>query len=80
VPLPFFLELLKKGDFNMMESLFTPEDKIILITPLMKEIIEHRENLILKNIKTFIGFFNKEYVKYTSNVFHHKHRVDFVKF
>lgn len=80
VPLPFFFELLKKGDFNMIELLNTPKDKILLTTNLMDDIFKIKEKLLLRNIKTFIGFFNKEYTKYSINIHHHKHRVDFVNF
>ena len=80
ISLPFFFKLLAKGDFNMIELLHTPKDKIIKKSNLMDEILEKKNLLILKNVKTFIGFFNREYIKYAFNVKHHKHRVDFVKF
>lgn len=64
----------------MIELLHTPKDKVIKSSPIMEEVFEYKDNLILKNIRTFIGFFNTEYIKYTKNVYHHKHRVDFVKF
>lgn len=78
--LPFFLDLLKKGDFNMMELLYTPEDKILINSPLMREIIGHRDNLMLKEVSTFLVFFKKEYKKYSLNIYHHSHRKKIIDF
>jgi len=75
--LPKVLELLKSGDFNMMEMLFTPENKIIFDTPLMKEIRSNRDRLLVNDISSFIGFFKKEYKQYGININHHKYRVQF---
>ena len=78
--LPKYLELLKGGDFNMMESLFTPEDKILHDTELMKELRADRDNLLVRDISSFMGFFKKEYRRYSVNIYHHKYREDFVEF
>ena len=78
--LPKYLELLHSGDFNMMEALFTPNDKILFDTPLMKELREDKENLLVRDIGSFMGFFKKEYRRYSVNIYHHKYRQDFVNF
>jgi predicted nucleotidyltransferase len=78
--LPRFLELLRDGDFNMMETLFCPEDKIIIDTPIMKEIRNFKHNILVKDASSFLGFFRKEYKKYGININHHSYRCDFLKF
>lgn len=65
------LELLKGGDFNVMEMLFTPEDKILIDSPLMKELRNFRENLMVNDVSAFLGFIKKEYVRYGVNINHY---------
>lgn len=75
-----FLELLKNGDFNCMETLYTPDDKIIMKTPLFQEIIDIRENIMVSNIKSFLGFFKKEYRQHSVNADFYKTREDMLFF
>lgn len=69
--LPFFFKLLKKADFNMMEALYTPDNKVLLELPLMKEIRSQRKNLLVPSISSFLGFFNSEYRQHTLNTDFH---------
>lgn len=62
-----FLELLKSGDFNSMEALYTPKDKVLFNTPLFQEIIDIRKSLMVSNISSFLGFFKKEYRQHSVN-------------
>lgn len=74
-----FFKLLKSGDFNMMELLFTPEDKIIYKTPLFDELVSYRENLLVNDISSFLGFIKKEYKRYGVSIYHYKIQEDFLK-
>lgn len=56
-----FLKLLKEGDFNMMEMLYTPDDKIIISSPLFREIMDYRDNLIVRDASAFLGFAQREF-------------------
>lgn len=67
VSLPKFLELIRDGDFNMMEALYCPDNKIILDTPLMKELRDNKDRLTIINAYSFLGFFKKEYMRYDVN-------------
>lgn len=64
----------------MIELLNTPKDKVLLTTEIMEDIFKIKEKFLLRNVKTFVGFFNSEYTKYSINIYHHKHRVEFVNF
>lgn len=75
-----FFKLLKSGDFNMMEALYTPEDKIIYKAPLFEEIISQRKNLLVNDISAFLGFIKKEYKRYGVNIYHYKIQEDFINF
>lgn len=78
--LPKFLELLKTGDFNMMEMLFTPKDKIIFDSKLMMELRESRHKLLVNDVESFLGFFKKEYRRYGVNIFHYDNKIKFIDF
>lgn len=73
-------QLLKGGDFNVMEMLYCPENKILYDTPLMREIRKFRENLLVNDISAFLGFIKKEYVRYGVNINHYKAQVDLLGF
>lgn len=75
-----FLKLLKMGDFNMMELLYVPEDKILFKTPLFDELVTIRDRLLVNDISAFLGFIKKEYKTYGVNIYHYKMQQDFVKF
>lgn len=75
-----FLNLLKSGDFNMMELLYTPSDKIIFKTPIYDELVSIRKNLLINDISAFLGFIKKEYKRYGVNIYHYKVQQDFVQF
>lgn len=74
------LELLKSGDFNVMEMLYCPEEKIIIDTPLMKELREFRSNLMVKDISSFLGFIKKEYRRYGVNINHYGAQLNLLKY
>lgn len=78
--LPFFFTLLAKGDFNMMEALYAPQDKIILESPLMSEIKSIRKSLLVKDISAFFGFFKREYRQHSINHGFYETRLDFYNF
>ena len=78
--LPFFLNLLAKGDFNMMEALYAPEDKILLELPLMTELKDIRKSLMVKDVRAFFGFFDREYRQHNINHNFHSTRVEMYNF
>ena len=51
-----FLQMLAKGDTAAFELLFTPEDLIEEKDPLWDKILEHKDELISKNIVSLIGY------------------------
>jgi len=75
-----FFKLLKSGDFNMMEILFVPENKILFKTPIYDELVSVRENLLVNDISAFLGFIKKEYKRYGVNIYHYKLQEDFLSF
>lgn len=75
-----FLELLKAGDFNMMEILATPEDKIIINSETIKELRSIRKSIYVNDISAFLGFIKKEYKRYGVNIYHYKSQKDFLSF
>lgn len=76
----FFLGLLRRGDFNVIELLHTPKDKIIIDSPIIQELIDFRKNLIVNDISAFLGFIKKEYRRYGVNIKHYKIQEDFANF
>jgi len=71
--LPHFLSLLAKGDFNMMETLYAPKDKILKTSPILEELIGFRKYILTSDITSFMGFFKNEYKE------HHSINNDFYK-
>lgn len=76
----FFLDLLKRGDFNCMELLHAPDDKIIINSPEMQELMKIRQSLLVNDISAFLGFIKKEYRRYGVNINHYKIQEDFANF
>lgn len=74
------LELLRSGDFNVMEMLYCPEDKILIDSPMMKELREFRRNLIVVDPSSFLGFIGKEYRRYGININHYSAQEKFLSF
>ena len=75
-----FLDLLSSGDFNMMEILFTPKNKIIIDSNYMKYLRSIRSGLLVNDISAFLGFIKKEYKRYGVNIYHYQSQVNFIKF
>ena len=74
------LELLKSGDFNAMEMLHTPKDKILIDSWRMKDLRDIKQVLLVNDISAFLGFIKKEYRRYGINIYHYKSQEDFLKF
>lgn len=75
-----FLELLASGDFNVIELLHTPEDKIIIDSPMMQEFRSMRQAMIVNDISAFLGFIKKEYNRYNVNAHHYEIQEKFLNF
>lgn len=75
-----FFNLLGRGDFNCMEMLHVPENKIIFKTPLYDELVSIRKNILVNDISAFLGFIKKEIKRYGTNIFHYKLQEDFLNF
>ena len=75
-----FFDLLKRGDFNMMEMLHSPKDKILIDSPLMVELRDIRKNLLVNDISAFVGFIKKEYRRYGINIYHYSAQEKFLTF
>ena len=75
-----FLELLKSGDFNMMELLHAPQDKILIDSPIIQELRSIRQQLLVNDISAFLGFIKKEYKRYGVNAKHYGQQKEFVDF
>jgi len=76
----FFLDLLARGDFNCMEMLHAPEDKIIINNPRMEFLTSIRQELLINDISSFLGFIKKEYRRYGVNINHYKIQEDLANF
>jgi predicted nucleotidyltransferase len=76
----FFLELLGRGDFNCLELLHAPQDKIIIDSPEMQYLTSIRKNLIVNDISAFLGFIKKEYKRYGVNIHHYEAQQNFYDF
>lgn len=73
------LELLKKGDFNLIEALYVPEEKIIYKSEIYDELREFRKNLVHNDISAFLGFIKGEAKRIGVNSHHYTVQADFVK-
>ena len=75
-----FMELLASGDFNMMEILHAPEDKILIDSDYMKELRAMRRSLLVNDISAFLGFIKKEYRRYGVNIHHYEQQEKLMHF
>ena len=75
-----FLTLLKSGDFNMIEMLYAPEDKILQDSQIYQELVLMRESLLSNNVSCFLGFIKKEYKRYGVDKNHLKIQQNFIDF
>jgi predicted nucleotidyltransferase len=75
-----FFKLLCSGDFNMMELLFAPKDKIIINSQYFSYLMSIRDNLLISDISSFLGFVKKEYRRYGVNINHYKDQKNFLDF
>lgn len=73
------LELVKKGDFNLIEAIFVPEEKIIFKSAMYDELREFRKNLIHNDISAFIGFIKREANTVGVNSHHYEVQMNFLK-
>lgn len=76
----FFMDLLKKGDFNTMELLHTPKDKIIIDSNIIYNLTQLRKSLLVNDISAFLGFIKKEYRRHGININHYKIQEDFANY
>jgi len=74
-----FTRLLANGDFNMMEFLFAPADKILIDSEIYKWLRSIRSSFITKNISPFIGFIKKEYNRYGISGDHYNAQAKFLE-
>ena len=59
-----FLTLLGNGDFNMIELLYAPEDKILVNSKIYQELRYIRTGIASNDISSFLGFIKGEYKKF----------------
>lgn len=76
----FFLDLLKRGDFNCMELLHAPADKVLIDSEEMRVLSFMRKSLLVNDISAFLGFIKKEYRRYGVNINHYKIQEDLANF
>lgn len=76
----FFLDLLRRGDFNCMELLYTPQDKILINSVEIQNLMSIRKDLLVNDISAFLGFIKKEYRRYGVNINHYKIQEDLANF
>ena len=75
-----FLSLLGTGDFNMVEMLFSPRDKILLTSKIYEDLRVIRESILLNDISAFLGFIKKEYKRYGVDKNHYGIQEKFIEF
>jgi hypothetical protein len=75
-----YIKLLRQGDFNCMEMLYIPEDKIIYKTPIYDEIVARKKDYLVNDVSAFLGFVRKEYKRYGVNIHHYGQQQKFVEF
>lgn len=75
-----FIKLLKKADFNSMEILYTPEDKILFKTPLFDELVRNRNRYIVNDTSAFIGFIRREAKRFGVNIYNYDIQMRFLNF
>ena len=67
-----FFELLKRGDFNMMELLHAPDDVILIDSGRMQAYRAIKKSFLVNDISAFLGFIKKEYKRYGINIHHYE--------
>lgn len=75
-----FLTLLASGDFNMIEMLFAPRDKIIMTSEIYEDLRFIRNSLLPNDISSFLGFIKREYLRYGIDKKHYGLQVRFLNF
>jgi predicted nucleotidyltransferase len=75
-----FLTLLGTGDFNMVEMLYAPMDKILVTSEIYEELRAIRESIIINDISSFLGFIKKEYKRYGVDKNHYGIQTNFLEF
>ena len=75
-----FIMLLRQGDFNCMEILYAPEDKILFKSPIYDELRKNRDQYLVNDVSSFLGFVRKEYKRYGVNIFHYAIQQKFIEF
>jgi predicted nucleotidyltransferase len=75
-----FLKLLGAGDFNCMEMLHTPENKILIDSEYMKYLRSIKSSILVNDISAFLGFIKKEYKRFGVNIYHYQDQQDFIDF
>ena len=70
ISLKRYIELLMTGEFNSLELLYAPDYAIIQSSDQWKEIQYLRDNFVVFNISSFLGFIKQEYKKagFTGNI------------
>jgi hypothetical protein len=74
------MDLLARGDFNMMEMLHSPEDKILIDSPYFEYLRSIKQSLLVNDISAFLGFIKKEYRRYGINIHHYEQQENFLNF
>lgn len=75
-----FLTLLGNGDFNMIEMLFAPREKILITSDIYEQLRYLRDSLIPNDISSFLGFIKKEYKRFGVDKNHYGIQVNFINF
>lgn len=75
-----FYDLLGKGDFNCMELLFCPKNKIIQSSEYYQNLVNMRESLLVNDISSFLGFIKKEYRRYGVNINHYGEQLNLLNY
>ena len=75
-----FLTLLGTGDFNMVEMLYAPENKILVRSEIYDELRSIRESILVNDVSSFLGFVKKEYKRYGCDKNHLGIQVNFIDF
>jgi hypothetical protein len=67
--LQYYLELLFKGDVNAIDILFsyTNEETVLKITPIWNNIIKNADNLLSKDMSSYLCYCKRQLLKYSMN-------------
>lgn len=75
-----YLILLGNGDFNMIEMLFAPRDKILVTSEIYEQLRYLRSGIISNDISSFLGFIKKEYKRFGVDKNHYGIQDRFITF